>query len=236
MRFHLKHGESHPRQRPTLDDEAAGWIGIDRRPFDDHSVGSLVPVVFDRYCRLLHPAWAALEAPVRWDAVAAWSGRTIHALAQWESLSRHLGDAGSGCPFVQPPATGGLPPQQLAILCDVLAGYTSTPNLCFIGVWEGYGWLEMADPSPASELRLEQRTFLVQQGPIEKAGHVGWRHPGGRFVPEPPTLCWPSDRAWFLAGDVDLDSTYIGGSAALVTALLAQPGIEAWPVDATDRF
>ena len=45
----------------------------------------------------------------------------------------------------------------------------------------------------------------------------------------------PSDRAWFVAGDVDLDSTYIGGSAALVTAHLEQPGLEAWPVDASDR-
>jgi len=85
------------------------------------------------------------------------------------------------------------------------------------------------------DLRLDQRAFLVRHGPIEDVGHVGWRYPGGRFEPEPPTLVWPSDRAWFLAGDVDLDSTYIGGSAALVTAVLAQPGLEAWPADTTDR-
>lgn len=235
MSFHLKSNGSRATQRPALDDDAAGWIRVHRRPFDDYSVGSLVPVVFERYARVLHPAWAGPNQRVRWDAVAAWSGRTIHALAQWEFLSRPLGEVAPGCPFDRPPEDGRLPPQELAILCDVLAAYTSTPDLCSIGVWEGYGWLEMADPSPGPELRLDQRTFLVRQGPIENARLVGWRSWDGTFISEPPTLIWPSDRAWFLAGDVDLDSTYIGGSAALVTAILAQPGLEAWPADATDR-
>ncbi len=235
MRFHLKGSGSRATQRPALDDDAAGWIRIHRRPFDDYSVGSLVPVVFERYARVLHPAWAGPNQRVRWDAVAAWSGRTIHALAQWDLLSRPLGEARPGCPFGQPPTGGGLPHEQLVELVDVLATETSTPDSCFIGVWEGYGWLDWSEPPLGLDLRLDQRTFLVRQAPIEDVGHVGWRYPGGRFEPEPPTLVWPADHAWFLAGDVDLDSTYIGGSAALVTAILAQPGLEGWLVNATDR-
>jgi hypothetical protein len=150
MRFHLRNSGSHPTQRPALDDDAAGWIRVHRRPFHDFAVGSLVPVVFERYVRILHPARAGLEAPVRWDAVAAWSGRTIHALAQWELLSRPLGEARPGCPFGQPPADGGLPPEQLVELMNVLAAHTSTPDSCFIGVWEGYGWLDWAEPPPGS--------------------------------------------------------------------------------------
>jgi hypothetical protein len=47
-------------------------------------------------------------------------------------------------------------------------------------------------------------------------------------------LLWPADRAWFVAGDTDLDSTYVGGPAGLISALLADPDLEAWPVDAGD--
>jgi hypothetical protein len=235
MRFHLRRRGPDRRKRPALDDEDGGWIGAARQPFHDYSVGALVPVVFERYARLLHPAWAAPDTPVRWDVVAAWSGRMIHALAQWEPLSRPIGEADPGCPFVQPPDTGGLPPQQLAALCGVLAAHTSTPDRCFIGEWEGYVWPEMADPSSASELRLDQRTFLVHQESIGTAGRIGWRDRGERFVQTPPTLIWPADRAWFVAGDVDLDSTYVGGSAEVVTLLIAEPDLEVWPVHATDR-
>ncbi|NYD67270.1 hypothetical protein [Agromyces atrinae] len=41
-----------------------------------------------------------------------------------------------------------------------------------------------------------------------------------------PSLVWPADRAWVLATDVDLDSTLIAGSAALVDALRAAPALE----------
>lgn len=234
MRFHLA-GRPELAHRPRLDEADAGWIGAARRPFVDHSVGSLVPVVFERYARIFHPAWAAEDVPVRWDSVAAWSGRTMHALAQWDPVSRPPGEARPPCPFVDPPATGGLSPDQLAALCGVLVDHTSTPGRCFVGVWEGYGWPEMVDPSPPSELPLDQRTFLIYRGSIETAVRVGWQSPDGRFVTEPPTLIWPADRAWFVAGDVDLDSSYIGGQGSLITALLAEPRLEVWPVDATDR-
>lgn len=48
-----------------------------------------------------------------------------------------------------------------------------------------------------------------------------------------PSLWWPDDRAWVVATDVDLNSTYVGGSAALVAALLADPGLEVLSVTAT---
>jgi hypothetical protein len=45
---------------------------------------------------------------------------------------------------------------------------------------------------------------------------------------------WPADRSWFVASDTDLDSTYLGGSVGLVGALVEHPGLEVWPVAATD--
>jgi hypothetical protein len=217
-----------------LDQVEVGWIAGGRRPFADYAVGSLVPVLFERYARILHPAWASADVAVRWDAVARWSGRTIHALVQWEPLAVPAAEAGAA-PFSRPPQTGGLPPRQLAALCERLARATTTPERCFIGIWEGYGWHDLADLGELAELRLDQRTFLVTEGPISLAARLAWGLPGGRPTPVAPTILWPADHAWFVASDPDLDSTYVGGSGLLVDELLADAALEAWPVEPTDR-
>jgi hypothetical protein len=213
--------------------EDAGWIAANRQPFSDFAVGSLVPVVFDGYARVLHPAWASPGVPVQWATVATWAGRRIHPLAQWDLLSRAKGEPGAPAPFVADPDPGGLPPPKLAALCELLATRTSTPDRCFVGIWEGYGWLAASDWSASPTLRLEERTFLVRGGPLGLALEVGQGAIGGRGT-EPPTIFWPADRAWFVASDPDLDSTYLGGSHGLIEAVLAHPDLESWPAAATD--
>jgi hypothetical protein len=83
-------------------------------------------------------------------------------------------------------------------------------------------------------LDLEQRSFYVRRGPISITIEVGRRQDSHASRSEPPTLMWPADRAWFVASDTDLDSTYVGGSGALIAALLARPDLEVWPVTAAD--
>jgi hypothetical protein len=63
-----------------MPEEDVAWIAEDRRPFSDNTVGSLVPVVFEGYARVLHPAWASPGVPVRWETVAIWAGRRIHSI------------------------------------------------------------------------------------------------------------------------------------------------------------
>ena len=216
----------------------AAWIAEHRRPFDDYAVGSLVPLVFEAYARVFHPAWAPSErkdTPLRWDAVAAWSGRTMHALAQWESLSVPVTSTDAAPPFAAPPDTDGLDPHGLAVLYDVLAAHTQTHDDGYIGVWEGYGWPVETWGADSDVLDLENRRYLVRRGPLALAldlvdTFAGWSRP------EPPNLLWPADRAWFVASDTDLDSTYLGGSAMLVEALLAQGDLEVWPIAASDHI
>lgn len=217
-----------------MPEEDVAWIATNRRPFSDIAVGSLVPVVFEAYARVLHPAWAAHGVPVRWETVASWAGCPMHALAQWDFLFRPTGQPSDPVPFVAHPDTNGLPPGQLAALCALLATHTSTPERCFVGVWEGYAWTT-ADPAWAASpvLRLEERTFLVRQGPLAFALAVG-RHEASDSSTEPPSIFWPADRAWLVASDPDLDSTYVGGSTALIAAVLAHPDLEAWPATAKD--
>jgi hypothetical protein len=234
MKLHPRTVPSPRDRRTAMGEHDVAWIGAGRQSFQDFSVGSLVPVVFERYARILHPAWAEHGVPVRWATVATWAGREIHALAQWGLISRPDAEPGGPAPFVAEPDTGGPPPGQLATLCTLLGAHTTTADHCFVGVWDGYGWLADSEWSAAPALVLEQRTFLVRSGPLELALAVGRQRPGGPFVAEPSTLLWPADRTWFVASDPDLDSTYVGGSTVLIESLLHAPDLEAWPVGADD--
>ena len=47
-------------------------------------------------------------------------------------------------------------------------------------------------------------------------------------------IFWPDDHAWCVATEIDLDSTFIGGSADLIHALLGDARLEAWPAQPTE--
>ncbi|MET7664765.1 hypothetical protein ABZT45_33160 [Streptomyces sp. NPDC005356] len=48
-------------------------------------------------------------------------------------------------------------------------------------------------------------------------------------------LWWPEDRSWVVGSDVDLASTCVGGTAALVAELPADPALEVFTVAPGDR-
>jgi hypothetical protein len=94
---------------------------------------------------------------------------------------------------------------------------------------------------------VPSRDYILFEGPLTAAGELGWRcgellsiaHPErdfdpSEFEPQSPSLFWPEDRAWCVATEVDLDSTYLGGTQQLVDALLNDPRFEAWPAQADD--
>ena len=59
------------------------------------------------------------------------------------------------------------------------------------------------------------------------------------FADEPAeqsaNLWWPDDRAWFVATDIDLMTTYVGGSAACIADLVSAAGLEAAVVPVDQR-
>jgi hypothetical protein len=203
-------------------------------PFDAYAVGCLVPIVFESYGRVLHPAWARDGSPVRWESVAAWSGRTAHSLVQFDRLTRPLnGDRVAAPPFERRPDDGPMPRNVLGPLCEALAAHTTTPEECFVGLWEGRRLLEPG----VRTLRLGmpgQRLQLIFEGPLEAVHDNEWTNYDGTLVQEGPNCMWPADRAWFVASDVDQDSTYFGGSPRLLEALVADPRLEVWAARSTD--
>ena len=209
------------------------WIVDGVLPFANGVVGTLVPVRFEAYGRILHPAWRADGSAIRWDAVAAWSGRTVHSLAEFVQVASPNHGASDPAPYVQPPREGALPRDAITALKDVLREHTTTPDECFVGIWEGFGWIE-PERVRAPRLRLPQRTHLVFEGPLDVLDHVGWVGFDGRLVHEAPSVIWPADRAWFVATDVDQESTYVGATQTLINALVADSRLEVWPASPAD--
>jgi hypothetical protein len=210
--------------RLVTDGSPADWVASGIGPFGS-GVGALVPHGFEAYARILHPASSREGAPVRWDAIARWSGGVAHALAQFEPLARPRSGGGSErAPFDEPPRTGHLIEPLLGALCAILARHTSTADRCCYCLWDGYGWV-----SGSPSVRLPERDYLLFKGPLDGISEMGWRLDGRFHTPQSPNLFWPHDRAWFVATEIDLDSTFVGGSAALIHEVLGEVRLEAWP-------
>jgi hypothetical protein len=195
-------------------------------------VASLLPPVFDAYVRVLHPAYRYdgdddIEVP--WTDVAAHNGTTVHRLAQWPGVTgrwEFVHDADQSPVWDREPDEGHLPADLAARLAGVLRRHTRTADDCFFGIWHGFGSLVAEAPT----LVLPGREHWLVRGPVDLAA--------ANLAPEPAeqsaNLWWPADRSWCVATDIDLMSTYVGGSAACVADLLAAPGLEALPSAAGD--
>ena len=214
------------------------WIAEALRPFADHVVGSLVPPVFEAYARVFHPAvrypddWdlgAGTDEPdedVTWAEVAAFNGRTAHPAMEWTSITgswEFRGNDDQPGLWNDAPAEGHVPVAVAERMAAVLARHTTTPDDCWFGL--DSTWHQGAQRA----LVLAAREFVVVRGPVGLAAT--------NFADEPAeqsaNLWWPADRAWFVATDIDLMTTYVGGSAACIAALLDAEELEvaAVPVD-----
>ncbi|WNB86537.1 hypothetical protein [Cellulomonas sp. ATA003] len=219
--------------QPLSDDvSAADWLVAAVRDFD-HSVGSLVPPVFQAYARAFHPARrhgkAGADVDVSWTEVAAFNGRHAHAGMQWTSITgswQYLHEDTQPGVWDVEPEEGTLPAAQAEALVQVLARFTSSPQQCFFSVWEGFGAL--AVPPVARTVLMPQREMRLLTGPLSEAVTASMETPPWE---QSPSLWWPADRAWCVATDVDLMSTYIGASSACVQAVTTAADLEAWSID-----
>jgi hypothetical protein len=223
---------------PVETDVSRGvWISSGRRRGEPGTVGALVPAVFEAYARVLHPAVRYAgddDVEVSWAEVAAHNGTVAHPLMQWASITGSWDFMSSDS---QPPVWDDAPSEgHLAVpparrLAGVLARHTGTPAECFFGRWDGFGYdLASPDVPPRLLLRGGHDVVLVR-GTVADAVR--------NLAPEPheqsANLWWPADRAWCVVSDIDLTSTYVGGSAACIAELLATPGLEVVPATPGDR-
>jgi hypothetical protein len=211
---------------PVQDDVSTGvWVSSARRRGEPGTVAALVPAVFEAYARILHPAVRYVgddDVEVTWSEVAAHNGTVAHPLMQWAALTHGPVDCQPPV-WDDGPSEGHLPVAVASRLGEALRVYTTTPDDCLLGRWDGFGYdLPHADVPPRLLLRGGRDVVLVR-------GTVG--DAARNLAPEPheqsANLWWPADRAWCVVTDIDLMSTYVGGSHACIGEVLDTPGLEA---------
>ncbi|WP_433604878.1 hypothetical protein [Prescottella agglutinans] len=210
--------------------DAGRWIA-DALRRDRAEVGALVPPVFEAYARIFHPVYLPLYLPrigddhtsIRWRTIAEENSKIAHAAMSWQTI---IGTHRPG----YDPEEGSLPQPEARTLVSILRDYTATPDTCWFAIWDGYG--DEGRPPPGIELLDADRYMVVLHGPIDAAeARFGTtpHHRGGYSA----NLWWPDDHTWCVATDIDLKSTYVGGSTACIDATLTDPRLEAFPVPDT---
>ncbi|MBG0832594.1 hypothetical protein HS041_33395 [Planomonospora sp. ID67723] len=218
----------------------ADWVVAAVREFDDNNVGCLVPPVFAAYARVFHPAYRGEgENPreVPWAEVAGANGRLAHPAMQWPAITgswRFVYDDDQPGLWDHPPVEGSLPVRQAAQLAELLAAHTATPERCWFAVWDGFGNLNLpVEDGKIPRVEMPARPMLLLSGPLSAAATsldaTSW-------CDQRASLWWPEDRAWCVATDVDLMTTYVGGTEECVTALTADGGLEAMEIGVDQRL
>jgi hypothetical protein len=219
---------------PVESDVALGvWISSARRRGEPGTLGALLPPTFPSYARVLHPAVRYAgddDIEVTWAEVAAHNGTVAHPLMQWHAITRGPVDCQPPV-WDDGPSEGHLPARVAARLSSLLARHTSTPEDCLLGRCDGFGY-DLPDPeSPPRLLLRGGHDVVLVRGTVADAVR--------NLAPEPheqsANLWWPADQAWCVVTDLDLRSTYVGGSAACIAELLATEGLEAAPAGLDDR-
>ena len=211
------------------------------------SVRQWLPVTFEAYARVLHPAsierkegegWT--HVPVQWAEISEWSGKELVSTTNIISLQvradgANWRDQTSEGEHTNGPVEGQLVRPQLDRLGNLLTDATETPDTLWMLVWDGWGAhslkaLGHRELDISQSLTSSGRRYFLCRGFFENVA------PGedGDRVQEPPSFWWPADRAWFVSTDIDLPCTYVGGSASLVERIVVDAQLEALPARLDD--
>jgi hypothetical protein len=236
------------------DARAADWVVASVRDFD-YTVGSVVPTAFEAHARVFHPAERRegdKAVQVRWAEVASANGREMHPAAEWGSLTGAWQMRGQPGLWDGEPRTGELPATVATAMAAVLAEHTTSPNHCWFALYAGRevlstallfhqdlpehereqyrkasearraAWDRLAR-SEAPRFELPDRPMRLLQGCLAALDEL-------YVADDPPNLWWPDDHAWCVGSEIDLMTTYVGGTRRCIEALLGDDRLEAFPV------
>ncbi len=226
----------------------ADWIG-ERLATRAACVAAVVPSGFESYARILHPVETPHDGEelVRWRDLAAWSGQSLESDTPFHSIALPPHQPEQPPPSIHSPSLGRLYLPDAGTLASVIRRFTTTASDCWFGLWDGYdlvgvplaarvGARRGTGPIPelarnGQRVHLSDRDYLLYRGGVDS-----FRPFESDSLEQTANLWWPGDHAWCVASEVDLSSTYVGGSSEMIGVLLAEPALEALPSTADDRL
>ncbi len=214
---------------PAPDTRTADWVVTGLRGFGE-SVLSVVPAGFPTYVRVFHPAYRgplANPMPVRWAEIAETHAKRYHAGMQLSAVTGRIEFWNERPPtdFDWWPKMP-MPRDLVMPLAAILARHTTTADRCWFATWEGYG--DLPDDIRQAPIFRAGHRYHLQAGPITA---VMERTTDPSYIDHSPNIWWPDDRAWCVASEIDLNSTYVACDEACAEELLSAPELEALRID-----
>lgn len=210
------------------------WIRSNLRLGD--TVGSIVPKTFESYIRIFHSAYLVgpdYTQPVTWSTVALANHRVWHAQMQWMGIvgSREVAHEGTQQGIWNiAPSMGTLPREQATALAENLTVDTHPRDRSYAAVWDGIPDLNV--PDTAALIEVSDRSYRV----ISLAASDIDTRSLSRIYWQTPNLLWPPSHQWFVATDIDAESTYVGASSTIRQRLLSDVRLEAVEVQPGDSL
>ena len=217
-----------PNLTLLADARPADWVRTSVTTFAKN-LGSFLPGHFPAYARVFHPFRPGARFP---ESVPSW--RELANMEGWDlnSGATAFDFAMDGVDQMQAPV-GSAPLSVIEPLVEHLTSATTTPEDCYFAVWEGWGGSIIPHTHPAT-FQLPFRGYHLFAGPLPAARTDYSSFPIGEI--QSASLWWPADRAWCVATEVDHAWTYIGGSRAVIDAILADTRLESVERSSTEAW
>ncbi|WP_219106026.1 hypothetical protein [Austwickia sp. TVS 96-490-7B] len=206
-----------------------------------------MPSEYEAFVRILHPARDEYGQSIRWESISQANGRAIHPLAQFSNIlaDRFGGDA-SGKKNFEPPNRGSLAAEQLEELTAILMQESGENAQCWMLLWNGWSNLPVSWRSSFPVAVQRSREYWLFRAPLKDLmsastffGIPFEFHQINNYAEDvfdslisiqSPNQWWAEDRSWFIASEIDQDSTIFAGPLTLAKRLLQTAGLECFLV------
>ena len=208
-----------------------------KKHFPPGTVGSVLPIEFESYVRIMHPAegWSEDVPDFRWDQIARVEGTIAHPAMQWHKITKNSRPYDSWRELAVP-HHGRFRRDHYRQLLNVLAASSWTDDV-IVGYWEGFNDFRDDVPEPfcnpqlhTALTRIGRLNYLLFHGPFQDL-RTG-ANPGTPEDewPETPNITSACTNAWCVFSEVDFDSTLVGCSRSTARAILADKLLESYEV------
>jgi len=235
--------------------QRSDWV-VGRCSGPKHTLHTIMPSGFASYARICHPGWSVdfsypdIEkywlaeragwidpetlTPVRWHDVAVANNRNPHRLMQWNtsclSTPRELGRSG-----IDSPMDGEFSKEMVESLFEILVDQSGENQEVLCGIWEGFNISDYRGVTAKFESYPGHQHYLLFNSTLSKV-RDGWlaaleyayRHHGIEASGYIPSALWPTTRDWYLAVPYNQQSSYLGGSADLVSRVFGVENLETY--------